>query len=256
MTVIPGTADADRSALRRSIAGRLLFWFLVIALIPCAILTAITARIASTALEKSVRDNLVQIAAGKALELEAYAAERIRDGAALSRGPTFIRAVRELGAAPPPKADVGADFREYFTYVARAFEYSQLLLIDDSGRVLFALDDSIPVGSRLSSGTLASSELAASYDRSRTLLQPDLGGFQTYGKAGRPLAFVTAPICAEGKVIGVLALGLSPQRIWEILSDLSGLGDTGEIVTGERFGENVLVTAPLRHAPDAAFRLR
>ena len=59
-------ASADRgAALRRSIAGRLLFWFLVIALIPCAILTAITARIAATALEKSVRDNLMQIAAGK-----------------------------------------------------------------------------------------------------------------------------------------------------------------------------------------------
>ena len=27
-------------AMQRSIAGRLLFWFLVIALIPCAILTA------------------------------------------------------------------------------------------------------------------------------------------------------------------------------------------------------------------------
>ena len=70
MSEVPAPVDADRSALRRSIAGRLLFWFLVIALIPCAILTAITARIASTALEKSVRDNLVQIAAGK-VKLEA-----------------------------------------------------------------------------------------------------------------------------------------------------------------------------------------
>ena len=59
--------------MRRSIAGRLLFWFLVIALIPCAILTAITARIAASSLEKSVRDTLVQTAAGKAGELEAYA---------------------------------------------------------------------------------------------------------------------------------------------------------------------------------------
>ena len=256
MTVIPGTADADRSALRRSIAGRLLFWFLVIALIPCAILTAITARIASTALEKSVRDNLVQIAAGKALELEAYAAERIRDGAALSRGPTFIRAVRELGAAPPPKADVGADFREYFTYVARAFEYSQLLLIDDSGRVLFALDDSIPVGSQLSSGTLAASELALGYDRARTLLQPDLSGFQAYGKAAVPLAFITCPILDGGRVSGVLALGLGPQRVWKMVSDLGGLGDTGEIVAGELQGNSVVVTTPLRHAANAAFRMR
>jgi methyl-accepting chemotaxis protein WspA len=256
MNALPGTVQADRSALRRSIAGRLLFWFLVIALIPCAILTAITARIASTALEKSVRDNLVQIAAGKALELEAYAAERIRDGAALSRGPTFIRAVRELGAASSAKADGGAEFREYFTYVARAFEYSQLLLIDDSGRVLFALDDSIPVGSQLSSGTLAASELALGYDRARTLLQPDLGGFQPYGKAAVPLAFITCPILDGGRVSGVLALGLGPQRVWKMLSDLGGLGDTGEIVAGELQGNSVVVTTPLRHAANAAFRMR
>ena len=257
MSEVPDPVDADRSALRRSIAGRLLFWFLVIALIPCAILTAITARIASTALEKSVRDNLVQIAAGKAVELEAYAAERIRDGAALSRGPTFIRAVRELTAAPAAAtAAGGADFREYFTYVAKAFEYAQLLLIDESGRVLFSLDDSIPVGSSLSSGALASSELAAGHDRSRTLVQPDLGGFQAYGKAAVPLAFVTCPILDGGRVSGVLALGLGPQRVWKMLSDLGGLGDTGEIVAGELQGNSVLVTTPLRHAANAAFRMR
>ncbi|RLS79410.1 MAG: methyl-accepting chemotaxis protein [Planctomycetota bacterium] len=257
MSEVPNPVDADRSALRRSIAGRLLFWFLVIALIPCAILTAITARIASTALEKSVRDNLVQIAAGKAVELEAYAAERIRDGAALSRGPTFIRAVRELTAAPAAAtAAGGADFREYFTYVAKAFEYAQLLLIDESGRVLFSLDDSIPVGSSLSSGALASSELAAGHDRSRTLVQPDLGGFQAYGKAAVPLAFVTCPILDGGRVSGVLALGLGPQRVWKMLSDLGGLGDTGEIVAGELQGNSVLVTTPLRHAANAAFRMR
>ena len=85
---------ADAPAMRRSIAGRLIFWFLVIALIPCAILTAITARIAAQALEHSVRANLVQIAAAKAGELETYAAERVRDGAALARGPTVIEAVR------------------------------------------------------------------------------------------------------------------------------------------------------------------
>jgi methyl-accepting chemotaxis protein WspA len=57
-------------------------------------------------------------------------------------------------------------------------------------------------------------------------------------------------------VIGVLAMGLGPQRIWQVLSDLSGLGETGEIVTGQRNGENVMVTSPLRHAPDAAFRMQ
>jgi len=93
------TTPSDNASMQRSIAGRLLFWFLVIALIPCAILTAITARIAATALEASVRDNLVQIAAAKAGELEAYAGERVRDASALARGPTVVRAMQELATA-------------------------------------------------------------------------------------------------------------------------------------------------------------
>jgi methyl-accepting chemotaxis protein WspA len=57
-------------------------------------------------------------------------------------------------------------------------------------------------------------------------------------------------------VRGVLALGLGPQRIWQVLSDLSGLGETGEIVAVELQDSAALVTTPLRHVPDAAFRMQ
>jgi methyl-accepting chemotaxis protein WspA len=254
--------------MQRSIAGRLLFWFLVIALIPCAILTAITARIATRALENSVRNNLLQIAAAKAGELEAYAIERVRDGMATSRGPTVVRAVRELSAAAgtgqepvdPERLEkmlaAGEEFDEYLGYVANSFGYAEVLLFDATGRVLFSLDRQLPVGSSLLTGGLASSEITAGFDRSRMLLQSELSGFQVYGGGRRPLAFVTSPVFDEGRVIGVLALGLGPERIWQVLSDLSGLGRTGEIVTGEQQGQSVLVTCPLRHAPDAAFKLQ
>ena len=76
-------SGVSRGLLRRSIAGRLLFWFLVIALVPCGLLTAVTARIASDALSSSVRSTLSMIANDKALAMERYAAERLRDGAAL-----------------------------------------------------------------------------------------------------------------------------------------------------------------------------
>ena len=260
------TAHSQSSGMmKRSIAGRLLFWFLVIALIPCAILTAITARIAATALEAAVRDNLVQIAAAKAGELEAYAGERVRDASALARGPTFVRAMRELSAAanaggPAERrerlATLSGDFDTYFNYVAKAYGYDQLLLIDAEGRVVYALDDAIPPDTSLLGGSLAGSELATGFDRSRTLLQSDLSGFQAYGKAARPLAFVTCPVFDGGRVTGVVALGLGPERVWRMLSDLSGLGDTGEIVAGQLVGSAVSVTTPLRHAADAAFRLQ
>ncbi|NDG63610.1 MAG: hypothetical protein EBY29_09130, partial [Planctomycetes bacterium] len=65
--------------LHRSIAGRLLIWFLLISLVPCAVITTLTVRSASHALEDSVHDNLSQIAASKAVELENYCRERLAD---------------------------------------------------------------------------------------------------------------------------------------------------------------------------------
>ncbi len=261
------TADlSDAPAMRRSIAGRLLFWFLVIALVPCAILTAITARIATSALERSVRETLVQTAAGMAGELESYAGERVRDGAGLARGPTIVKTVRDLSAVASAPGDAAAvrerlealagEADSYFTYAAQAFGYEQLLLIDTTGRVLYALDGAIPPGTSLVTGELQGSELAVGFDRAMKLLQSDLSGFQTYGAADDPLAFVTCPVFDKGRLTGVLALGLSPHRVWQILSDVTGLGETGEIVTGQLVGESVLVTAPLRHVSNAPFRHR
>lgn len=106
------------------------------------------------------------------------------------------------------------------------------------------------------SGELANTELSAGFDRARTLLQSELSAFQPFGSTGEPLAFVTSPIMKNGRVIGVIAGGLEPDRVWRMISDLTGLGETGEIVTGERRGQDFMITTPLRSAPDAAFRLK
>lgn len=259
--------EAASRAIRRSIARRLLFWFLVIAVIPCALLTAVTATIASGALETAVRDNLIRTAVSKATELEAYASERIRDGRALSGEPDVIRAARELGsivgtagtveATAALRRAIEADSSGVFGFLghaARSFGYSHLLMIDNNGRVVVALNDALPLGASVLGGSRSTSSLATGFEGSRSTRQTLFTGFQSLGNDGQPVAFVTSPIIDDGAVVGVLALGLGPQRIWQILSDLGGLGSTGEIVTGERQGDDVLVTAPLRHEPDAAFR--
>jgi methyl-accepting chemotaxis protein WspA len=260
------THDGPAAGIRRSIAGRLIFWFLVIALVPCAILTAITVRISATALESAVRSNLVQAAAARAGELERYAAERLRDATALAHEPTVASAVESLGAIAAETAsdaeaaarlrDADQPFARYLTYVAKAFDYREFLLIDAMGRVLFSIDESIPPGASVLAGSLAASELAGGFDRARTLLQADLCSFQPYGAADRLLAFVTCPVITEGRVRGVVALGLTPDRLWQAAADTSGLGETGAVVAGQRVGETVLLTTPLEDDPEAAFRRR
>ncbi len=238
---------------RRSIAVRLVFWFLAISLIPCAILTTITTNIASRSLENSIRNRLVQLAAAKADELEVYALQCVDDGNTLAQSGVIVEAMTKLSANDPTVAEA---MRVELSDAANALGFSRLLLIDNAGKVVFALAGSVSAGSSVMSGELANTELSAGFDRARTLLQSELSGFQPFGSTGEPLAFVTSPILKNGRVIGVVAGGLEPDRVWRMISDLTGLGETGEIVTGERRGQDFVITTPLRSAPDAAFRLK
>jgi len=243
------------SVSRRSIAGRLLFWFLVIALVPCAILTASTARLATRAMEHSVQSNLDRIAAAKAEELEEYAAERLRCVTATARIPDLSRALRQASDPANPTVAPAADIG-FLGAVATSLDFSHCLLIDLEGRVVSADDELFPRNSSVRMGAVASSELSVGLERATTLLEAELTGFESYGASERPVAFVVAPILEEGRLLGALAMGFDPRRVWSILGDWNGLGKTGEIVVGQRVGDDVLVTAPIRHAPDAAFRLR
>ena len=240
---------------RRSIVGRLLFWFLVIALVPCAILTATTARLATRSMEHSVRTNLARIAASKAEELEGYAAERLRNVAAAARIPELAR-VLDHDAYPDAAAEGVPPDAGFLDAVAATMDFSHALLIAPDGRIVYSDDDLFPKKASLLAVGLATSELSAGLGRTKMLLEADLTGFQSYGTSQRPLAFAISPILAGGKLIGLLALGYGPERVWGMLNDWNGLGKTGEIVVGQRSGDDVLVTAPLRHAPDAQFRLR
>ena len=51
-------------------------------------------------------------------------------------------------------------------------------------------------------------------------------------------------------------MALGPERFWAILGDVTGLGETGELLACRRDGGELLVSAPLRLVGDAAFRMR
>jgi methyl-accepting chemotaxis protein WspA len=249
-------------AVGRSIAKRLLFWFLAIALVPCALLTATSARIASSALEQSVRERLSQVAASKASEIDALVTEKLIDARVLAADPGLARAVPELAvaagsaAAATPETASAAAYAAFLRQAAERFGLAQLLVIDPAGRIVFAADPAIPTGTSVLGGARDPSPLTAGFDRARSLEPPLLGRFESAAAGGQPIAYACCPILDDGRFAGVLAIGMTPRRIWHALSDLRGLGSTGEIVTGELQGDSVLVTAPLRHEPDAPFHRR
>ena len=246
---------------RQRLARRLLFWFLLMSLLPCGLLTAITTSLANRALESSVQDRLVQISSARSARLESYAAERVRDGTTLSMTPAVVAAMSSFqeddsSSAGSKEASAGViPYEVYLSEAASTRGYQSLLLIDIKGNVLYSSTERLVPGLSLTSESLRTTELAKGFDRSRTLLQSELCRFRPFGNSGNPVSFVTSPIFKDAKVIGVLALELSIERVWQILSDTTGLGTTGEILAAERIDNTARVTSPLRHQLDAAFQL-
>lgn len=54
------------------------------------------------------------------------------------------------------------------------------------------------------------------------------------------------------QVIGVVAARVNLKHFFLMINDLTGLGDTGEVVVGKADGEDVVFMAPTRHDPQAA----
>jgi HAMP domain-containing protein len=66
---------------------------------------------------------------------------------------------------------------------------------------------------------------------------------------------VSTPVRDPGSgVVGVLAARLNLARFFEIVTDSTGLGQTGETVLGKLDGDRIVFMAPTRHDPEAALK--
>ena len=247
----------------QTINGRLLAWFLAISLIPCGILAGLTSWLSTRALEDSVRRDLMVICDAKADELETYARERLRRVTGVTRIPSMVQAVTRLddgssegggrfARVPPREGRAAAD---RWRTSARASGIPNLLLFSPRGDVLFRLHPDPDPGGNIQEGPLKGSGLASTVDRAVKRLPPELSEYQSYPGMNEPASFIASPMLdGAGKVVGVAAFQLDNKPIFQVFTDYTGLGETGETLVGVRKGEEVTLVAPLRHDPSAAFR--
>lgn len=244
----------------KTIASRLTFWFLVLSLVPLLGLAAVMYRVGGTTATELVQRSLLAIADGKANELEDYATFRIRDATALGRSFLLIQAADTLGDLDEKKL---AEKREMYapalSEAVDALDFANGYLFDEQGKLLLQARPGLDVGSNLLNGPAKDKDLKGVFERARTLLQTDLSDFEVYPGRAQPRAFVAAPVLKDGAVVGVVALELNNDLVFQVFSNYSGLGRTGEILVGTRDPRNeeeVVVVAPTRKTPDAAFKMR
>ncbi len=252
--------DTRGFLMRMSLATRLLIGFLFVSIVPCLILTGASWRIAKQAVEKMARNNLMVISESKASRIESFALERRRDLLALSRIPGIVEAAATIAEGvdnPRVTADdrgkVKDRYRPLLGHITESFGYSNFYLFSPEGDLLVRYRRDLDVGTNLLTGPLKSSEMANVFDRVRTLLQPEMSDYQIYPGLNQPAAFIAGPILKGGAPVAFAILQIGNEQIYQIVNDYSGLGETGETALGARIGNKIVIVAPMRSDPDAAF---
>ncbi|MBI3269423.1 MAG: response regulator [Planctomycetes bacterium] len=242
---------------------KLVLAFLVLAIAPLAVVAGLSYVNAEEHIRGQVTSALLGTAESKARRIETYLLERKRNVTTLARMPMIVDGVERLVAAfksggidSEAHRAVDRDLRPFLTYYKSSAGYFDVFLISPEGDAVFSVNRGEDLGSNYRTGPYRQSILAKVWDRASTLLETEVSDFEYYQATNQPAAFIAAPILKEGAVVGVAALQMSNQEVYELVQDYTGLGRTGETLLGSKVGNQAVFLTPVRHDPNAAFRRR
>ncbi len=112
------------------------------------------------------------------------------------------------------------------------FSYYDIFFIDNDGRVIYSVYKELDFATDLNRGPYSNSGLAMAYKQAFKLNNSSDYALTDYAQYtpsyDAPASFISAPVFDKGNKIGVLVFQIPSNKISEVMSIRSGLGETGE----------------------------
>ncbi len=257
------------------IGNKLVFLFIMAALIPIIVVGYISSNLSQKALMKAAYSQLEAIQEIKKVQIETFFGERIGDVNVLADNPFVEQAFHALedamieggGArsgkfsghtggkydAPAAYKEVHDIYYPFFNYYMEQYGYYDVFLIDpDDGEVVFSVTKESDFGSITSEIKSSLKEVWAKALRGNVALS-DTKPYPP--SANAPAQFVAAPIHENGKVAGVVALQISIDAINGIMQQRDGMGETGEtyLVGPDKLMRSDSFLDPKNHSVEGSF---
>ncbi len=236
----------------KRLAFRLGVSYALVALLPLALALCASFWLARASLEQEILARLDALAEDRADRIETYLGERLRAASVLAGRPEALGALDELQA--DASAETAGRWRPRLAEMAAAAGFSDIILVRPDLQIVYA-SDGAEIGRSLAAEAGRNLPLGKVVDDARTLIDTEISSFEMAGDSGEPTAFVATPIFRGERVAGVVALRLRNAGFYGVVADRTGLGTTGETMVATRQDDTVRLIAPLRHQPEAAFRL-
>ncbi len=248
-----------------SLTQRFAIWFALVALLPIAVVGYGLLHIFEGEIHKSAIQKVSSIADKKVEQIDSYLSERVLDANLIQAADTthqaigeFSRVFAQYGAYSDAYRAVDARYRNHYERFLEGTGYYDLFLISLDGWIIFSVSHESDFATNLLTGPYRDTGLSQVFRRTMETRQNSLSNFGHYAPSyGAIAAFIAVPIFIEGELHGVLALQIYSERVFEVLTNNVGLGESGEtVVTRLESDGSALVMAPLREDPDAALKRR
>ena len=216
--------------MRLNIRAKLMVIFLAIIISTGSVIGIWSTVEGSGSLTHEIYAKLNAVRSIRAAQVVEFFYQRQADVSTYAQTETVRDALQGLSqASPDAREAITARFRPTFQRYIDAYDYSDLLLVDTIGRILFSTTSPQLIGETATSPSLSGSGLARTLSVART--EPKIIDYQWSQVFDKPIAFVTHPITAVdgGAIIGTLIYALSIEPVNKMMHDRSGLGETGEV---------------------------
>lgn len=242
---------------------RLLFFFLIIALLPLSVLTYTTFTASVAAIATGVQNNLSAVAESKANRIELYVSERLKNVESMAKTPSILSSLETMshsfgqgGKNTDSFRSADAAVRPMMTYFSESMSYNDLFLLNAQADAIFSIRKGEDLGSNYLTGPFKDSELAAVMKQVKESKKTSVSNFGYYQATNEPAAFIAAPVLKNDQIVGYVVAQLKNDEFYAVVNDYTGLGETGETILGALNGKNATVIAPTRSDKSAAFKRR
>lgn len=207
----------------------------------------------------------------KRIQIERFFANRINDASVLAASPYVRAALNDLSfsfdrgsgfkgltngkyQAPGDYRSVHDDYFAYFQHYMDQNGYYDVFLMDPrNGDVVFTVTKESDFGQRTSEVESSLKEVWQIAVKEGRVALSDMKPYSP--SAGAPAQFVAAPIKDGSRVVGVVALQISNDAINEIMTERTGMGESGETYL---VGQDLLMRSdsylsPEHHTVKASF---
>ncbi len=166
------------------------------------------------------KGEFLKIGSEGALELSAYQPLKI---AGLNWAIVTTGSAEEIVAAK-----IKGEQKDIFEKFLEKYHYRDLFLVDKFGDVFYSVAKESDYQTNIKNGRYANSNLGKLYRKIMATKEWGLTDFAHYAPSNSPAQFIGMPVILGGEVELMVALHIPIDKIDDIMTERTGLGDTGE----------------------------